>query len=155
MAENFERIQQTQSHITNKEVGIIKIAVAFGEQIKNKLPELADEYIKGNTAEELLKTFDIQKLFGITSVSVARSALQNALFGTKEYAGLISDPHVVAEVRIRHQSASSSKVGKITMKKVRYFLEWMKKLKMMREKRGANLYNNLSGEYTAKPTMII
>lgn len=146
MAENFERIQQTQSHINNKEVGIIKIAVAFGEQIKNKLPELADEYIKGNTAEELLKTFDIQKLFGITSVSVARSALQNALFGTKEYAGLISDPHVVAEVRIRHQSASSSKVGKITMKKKSGIFGMDEKAKNdAREKGGKSLQQSQRG----------
>jgi hypothetical protein len=115
------RTERVYGRLGDSEMGAIKLAIRLGIEIQRSIPEIADDYINGASANELVIKYNIQSKFGIQNLSIAENAVRRALTGydgnfqfpaIKPYQGLIPDTEKRKQLDKDHKSKTGKKAGK-------------------------------------------
>lgn len=106
--------------ITPQQSSAIELGIVLGEKLQGLFPEIADDYRRGNSASQIVKKHNLEKILGC-NYKVALSSVFHAISGydglfhildIKPYEGLIKDQDEVKELAKKHNSESCRLVGK-------------------------------------------
>ena len=89
------------AELDDKQKAAIRLSLGLGRIVQIKFPEIADDYRRGMTQDEILEKYNIRQIFSLTNINTARMVISSALRGydgrmsqvtnVAPYPGLIAD----------------------------------------------------------------
>jgi len=108
-------------NLDNSQLNAIALAAKLGRQLQQIYPQIAQDYINGLFAPQIIEKYDLMKKFGyteyilITAIRYALKGYEWRLRNTTPYQGLIQDPNLIEQLRSEHLSHN----GKVIAEKLR------------------------------------